>query len=233
MHVGRFTPDGDVRIWTVHEGAALAPYGQAMRDADTGEVLFGSYSGRDTGRGMVGDVDPGSPGHEVWSSMPPGEDGDGGLWSADGERLGEEVPGTNMSIRWAGDMTTQILEGTEVDGVVETPTVEDWNRGTLLNAEGTSTNNGTKGNPSLVADVLGDWREELVLRVEDGSALRVYTSTEETEHMLHTLMHDPWYRVGIASQQTTYNQPTHPEFYLGSDTDWSRVTVPRPLYPRP
>ncbi|SIO90321.1 Predicted rhamnogalacturonan lyase in rhamnose utilization cluster [Nocardiopsis sp. JB363] len=233
MHTGRFTPDGDVRIWTVHEGATWAPYGQAMRDADTGEVLFGTYSGRDTGRGMVGDVDPASPGYEVWSSMPPGEDGDGGLWSAEGERLGEEVPGTNMSIRWAGDMTTQIIEGAEVDGVVETPTIEDWNRGTLLNAEGTSTNNGTKGNPSLVADVFGDWREELVLRTEDGTALRVHTSTEETEHMLHTLMHDPQYRVGIASQQTTYNQPTYPEFYLGSDTDWSRVTVPRPLYPRP
>ncbi|WP_211719015.1 rhamnogalacturonan lyase, partial [Nocardiopsis sp. MG754419] len=232
MHAGRFTPDGGVRIWTVHEGAGWAPYGQAMRDADTGEVLFGAYSGRDTGRGMVGDVDPDSPGYEVWSSMPPGQGGAGGLWSADGEYLGEEVPGTNMSIRWAADMTTQIVDGGEVDGVARTPAVEDWTRGTLIRAEGTLTNNGTKGNPALVADVFGDWREELVLRTDDGTALRVYTSTEVTDRKLHTLMHDPQYRVGIAWQQTTYNQPTYPEFYLGSDLDWSRVTVPRPLYPR-
>jgi hypothetical protein len=41
-----------------------------------------------------------------------------------------------------------------------TPTIDDWQRGRLLTAIGTLTNNGTKGNPSLVADILGDWPEE-------------------------------------------------------------------------
>ena len=39
-------------------------------------------------------------------------------------------------------------------------------------------------------------------------------------------MHDPQYRVEVARQQTTYNQPSYPSFYLASDTDWTRVPLP-------
>jgi hypothetical protein len=227
MHVGDFDPRREgLEIWTVHEGGRYAPYGFAMRDAATGEVLFGGYTGTDTGRGMVGDIDPDVPGLEAWSSMPPGDEVEAGLWSADGRFLGEEAPGTNMSIRWSADMTTQIVDGTSP------PRIEDWRRGTLLTAGGTLTNNGTKGNPALVADVFGDWREELVLRTEDSSALRILTSTEVTGHKLHTLMHDPQYRVDVARQQTGYNQPAYPSFHLGTHIDWSRVRVPDAVYPR-
>ena len=59
MHVTDIDPDRPgLEIFTVHEGGTFAPYGMAMRDAATGEVLFGDYSGRDTGRGMIGDVLP-------------------------------------------------------------------------------------------------------------------------------------------------------------------------------
>ena len=96
-----------------------------------------------------------------------------------------------MSIRWAGDLTTQIVTGAQD----VTPAIEDWRRGTLLTATGTRANNGTKGNPSLVADVFGDWREELLMRTQDSSALRFYVSTEPTNHKMYTLMHDRQYRV--------------------------------------
>jgi hypothetical protein len=132
------------------------------------------------------------------------------------------IPGTNQSIRWSADLTTQIVNG----ALEVTPTIDDWQRGPLLTAEGTRTNNGTKGNPSLVADIFGDWREELLLRTVDSSAIRIFLSTEVTSHKLYTLMHDPQYRVEVARQQTTYNQPSYPSFYLASDTDWARV--PRP-----
>ncbi|WP_017540149.1 rhamnogalacturonan lyase [Nocardiopsis halophila] len=225
MHVGDFDPVRDgLEIWTVHE-SGTAPYGYAMRDAATGEFLFGGYTGTDTGRGMVGDIDPDVPGVEAWSSVThTGERT--GLWSAKGGFLGEETPGTNMGIRWAADMTTQVIEGIDTEDRTEAPRIEDWRRGTLLTADGTLTNNGTKGNPSLVADVFGDWREELVLRTEDSSALRIHTSTEVTDRKLYTLMHDPQYRVGVATQQTAYNQPAYPSFMLASDTDWSAVPVP-------
>jgi len=40
------------------------------------------------------------------------------------------------------------------------------------------------------------------------------------------LMHDVQYRAEVARQQTTYNQPSYPGFYLASDTNWAKV--PRP-----
>lgn len=207
-----------LEIHMVHEGGTFAPYGYSLRDAATGEVLYGGYTGRDTGRGMVGDVLPDEPGLETWASVPGGS-GAVGLWSADGRPLSTAIPGTNASIRWAADLTTQIVDGAQT----VTPSIKDWRRGTLLTATGTLTNNGTKGNPSLVADVFGDWREELVVRTADSSALRIHLSTEVTGHKLYTLMHDPQYRVDVARQQTAYNQPAYTGFYLGSDTDWSKV----------
>jgi hypothetical protein len=190
-----------------------------MRRAEDGTVIFGAYSGRDTGRGMIGDVVPESRGIESWASLPGGSEALG-LLSPTGQRISETIPGTNQSIRWAADMTTQIVNGSGD----QNPTIDDWQRGRrLLTAEGTRTNNGTKGNPSLVADVFGDWREELLVRTTDSSAIRIYLSTEVTDRKLYTLMHDVQYRAEVARQQTTYNQPSYPGFYLASDLDWSEV----------
>jgi len=215
-----------LEIFMVHEAGRFAPLGYAERDAATGEVVFGGYTGVDTGRGMVGDVRPDVPGLEVWPALPPNAADLGiGMFSADGDLLSPTTPGTNMSIRWAADMTTQIVVGTATT-VNQTPTINDWNRGVLLTAEGTLANNGTKGNPSLVADIFGDWREEALFRTADSSAVRIYLSTEVTGRKMYTLMHDPQYRADIARQQTVYNQPAYTGFYLASDVDWSRV--PRP-----
>ncbi|MDQ0675485.1 hypothetical protein QFZ36_003046 [Pseudarthrobacter siccitolerans] len=213
MHVTDIDPARPGKeIFTVHEGATYAPYGYAMRDAATGEVLFGAYSGKDTGRGMIGDVDPTVPGIENWAI---------GMQSADGRKLSSSAPGTNMSIKWSADMTTQIVNGSGD----QTPTIDDWKRGRLLTATGTRTNNGTKGNPSLVADVVGDWREELLVRTADSSALRMYLSTEVTSHKLYTLMHDPQYRAEVARQNTAYNQPAYTDFYFASDMDFADVPL--------
>jgi hypothetical protein len=217
MHVSDLDPNRPgLEIYMVHEGARFAPYGHAMRDARTGAVVFGTYSGLDTGRGMVGDIRTDLPGLEAWASTGMG------LWSANGQQIGTTIPGTNQSIRWAANMTTQI-----VDGALEvTPSINDWTRGRLLTAEGTRTNNGTKGNPSLVADIFGDWREEMLVRTADSAAIRIYLSTEVTDRKLYTLMHDPQYRADTARQQTTYNQPSYTTFYLGSDINWATVPVP-------
>ncbi|WP_127475513.1 rhamnogalacturonan lyase [Microbacterium sulfonylureivorans] len=221
MHVTDIDPSRPgLEIWTAHEGATYAPYGSAMRDAATGDVLFGSYSGRDTGRSMIGDVRSDVAGIEVWASMPNGTEGSGVL-SATGASVAPTSPGTNQSIRWSADLTTQIVNG----ALEVTPTIDDWTRGTLVTATGTRTNNGTKGNPSLVADVLGDWREELLVRTADSSALRIFTSTEVTGHKLTTLMHDVQYRAEAARQNTTYNQPSYTGYYLASDMDFANVPL--------
>ncbi|MCZ7422158.1 rhamnogalacturonan lyase [Verrucosispora sp. WMMA2121] len=224
MHVTDIDPNRPgLEIYQVHEGGQWAPYGFTLRDGATGELIYGGYTGVDTGRGMIGDVVAEHPGLETWCSQPAGSIDGLGLRGADGARLGDRVPGTNQSIKWAADMTTQIVNG----AIDVTPTIDDWRRGTLLTAEGTRTNNHTKGNPGLIADVFGDWREEMLVRTADSSALRIYLSTEVTDRKLYTLMHDPQYRAEVARQQTTYNQPSYPGFYLGSDIDWSQVPLPR------
>lgn len=78
------------------EGGVWAPYGYALRDAKTGIVIYGGYTGKDTGRGMVGDVDPNHKGLETWAV---------GFWTAAGEKIGTTAPGTNMNIKWSADMT--------------------------------------------------------------------------------------------------------------------------------
>jgi rhamnogalacturonan endolyase len=184
-----------------------------LRDAKTGEVIYGGYTGKDTGRGMVGDVDPAHRGLETWAV---------GLWTAQGEKISDSSPGTNMNIKWSADMTTQIVDGAQD----VTPSIKDLKNGILLTATDTRTNNGTKGNPSLVADIFGDWREELLVRKADSSAIRIYLSTDVTDRKLYTLMHDVQDRTGIAWQNTTYNQPAYPSFYFASDTNWKHVSVP-------
>lgn len=214
MHVTDIDPNRPgMEIFMVHEGGTYAPYGYSLRDAATGEIIYGGYTGKDTGRGMVGDVDTTQPGIETWAV---------GLWTADGEKISNTAPGTNMSIKWASDMTTQIVNGSGT----ATPTIDDAKRGTLVTATDTRTNNGTKGNPSLVADIFGDWREEMLVRTADSSAIRIFLSTEVTNRKLYTLMHDPQYRAEIARQQTTYNQPAYTSFYLASDINWANVPIP-------
>ena len=80
-----------------------------------------------------------------------------------------------------------------------------------------SSNNGTKSTPGLSADLFGDWREEVVWRTTDNSALRIYSTPHQTNLRIATLMHDIQYRVAIAWQNTGYNQPPHPSFYIGAD----------------
>ncbi|MGN8644905.1 rhamnogalacturonan lyase [Gracilibacillus sp. HCP3S3_G5_1] len=216
MHVANIDPNRPgLEMFMVFEGGAWAPYGYALRDAATGEVIYGGYTGRDTGRGMIGDILPDEPGLETWAV---------GMHTADGREITDSsrgLPGTNMSIKWSADMTTQLINGS----IDQTPTIDDWLKGTVLTAEGTRTNNHTKGNPSLVADIFGDWREELLVRTEDSSAIRIYMSTEVTDRKLYTLMHDPQYRAEIARQNTSYNQPAYTSFYFASDIDWSQVPI--------
>ena len=108
-------------------------------------------------------------------------------------------------------------------GRVNKGVINDNIHGIMLEPKGCMTNNGTKGNPCLVADIFGDFREELLLRTEDSSAIRIYMNTDITEHKLFTLLHDTQYRCGVAWQNNCYNQTGYPSFYYGCDMDWKEV----------
>lgn len=214
MHTARIDPDlPGFQTFNVFEEGSSVPWGYALRDAATGRVLFGKPSDKDLGRCMIGDIDPSRRGLEVWVDE---------VLSCTGKSTGLPLPGTNQSIRWSADMTTQIIDGNDIfanhSGVIH-----DSVKGAVLIPEGTAVNNGTKGNPCLVADLFGDWREELVLRTSDNSAVRIYMNTNITCHKLFTLMHDIQYRAGVAWQNNCYNQPCYTKFYFAHDTDWKYV----------
>lgn len=222
MHVGDLDPDHPgLEVAQVHEDSKKNKDIPEMEihDAATGEVLWGTPSvGKDNGRGLAANVDPYHKGDEFWSSI-------AGLYDAKGNLICNEKPSsTNFAIYWDGDLTRELFDHIYDSKAAEgTPKIDKWdykNKKTvnLLTAEGTATNNTTKGNPCLQADILGDWREEVVLRSTDSTELRIYTTTIPTSHRLYTLMSDPVYRLGVAWQNTAYNQPPHASYYIGEDS---------------
>ena len=215
MHVAKIDPDYDgFQIFNVFEGASSVPYGYALRDAKTGKVLFGEPANRDLGRCMIGDVVPGIRGLQVWV---------GKIQDCHGNVLDAKLLGTNANIKWAADLTTQVVDGVDYVGGNHIGIIGDNTHGIMLEPKGCATNNGTKGNPCLIADIFGDFREEIVLRTEDSSAVRIYINTEITKHKLFTLLHDPMYRCGVAWQNNVYNQPCYTSFYYASDMDFRKV----------
>jgi hypothetical protein len=115
--------------------------------------------------------------------------------------------GNNFLIYWDADESRELLNATSITKA---------GGGTLLTATGCLANNGTKQTPTLTADLLGDWREELVFREASNAALRVYTTTDVTTRRIYTLMHDPTYRAQVAFEQSGYNQPPHVGFHIGA-----------------
>ena len=209
LHVSDLDPTRPGReVFAIHENPKH-PYGIEFRDANTGALIWGKPGGTapapDVGRGVAFDIDPRHPGNEVWSTLP-------GLNNARGEIISTKKPNSvNFAVWWDGDLLRELLNSNTVskwDWLTETTHL-------LFTAEGCTSNNSTKSNPALSADLLGDWREEVILRTTDNLELRIFSTTIATAHRLTTLMHDPQYRLAIAWQNVGYNQPPHPSFFLG------------------
>ena len=205
-HLSDLAPDRPgLEFFTVHE-TNPSPAGAELRDAATGELLFGTPTQKDVGRGLVADIDPRHRGFEFWSAA------DSNVYNIKGEVISTRRPSINFRIYWDGDLQDELLDGTRID---------KWNGNgvdRLVNFGdfGAMSINGTKATPNLSADILGDWREEVIMfNRNDPSQLLLFTTTIPTEHRLFTLMHDPIYRLSVAWQNVAYNQPPHLGFYIG------------------
>lgn len=103
MHVAKIDPDRPgLQIFNVFEEGASVPYGYALRDAETGKAIFGEYATEDLGRCMIGKIDPNIRGLQVWVND---------VYDCKGNKLNIPVLGTDQNIHWAGDLSTQILDG--------------------------------------------------------------------------------------------------------------------------
>jgi rhamnogalacturonan endolyase len=222
MHVGKLDPSRPgLQIMSVHEGPF--PYGLEMHDLLTGDLIWGAVASADIGRGVTADIDPNFEGAESWSS------GGLGTWSAQGVKLGSSVNSMNMAVYWDGDTGRELFDGgsnpsvTKINPTGNVPS-KAFGSSSVITFSGASTNGGTKNNPCLQADILGDWREEMILRASDNTALRIYTTTTPTSHTgvgavptsgIPTLMHNKEYRLAVAWQNSGYNQPPHTDVFIG------------------
>lgn len=235
LHAGALDPSRKgIQIFGIHDnsgviGAFLENPAMAMYDGKTGEVIWSKGIGETIGRGVAADIDPRSPGAEVWvgsvdPEIRPGRWGmmamsspklpeySGalkGLYSASGEKLSDEAPyACNFTIYWDSDPQAELLDGTSISKW-------NWKReGTeeLFKAEGVKAINGTKAVPCFSGDILGDWREEVVFITNDESSLRIYITDIEAVNRTTTLLCDRQYRLSLVWQNAGHNQPPHTSF---------------------
>ncbi len=213
LHVGDLDPTNPgIEVWTCHEDS---PYGVSLIDADTGKTIFRNNGESDTGRCCADNVWAGNPGAELWGNGNEVKD-------TKGNTLNCRRPAINFLSYWDGDLEREILDGYTDSPATISKMTGDAGKTTitnLLSTDGYYTCNTTKGTPCLSADIFGDWREELIVRKADGTGIRVYTTTYDTDYRVQCLMHDPQYRVQVSSQNTAYNQPPHTSFFLGTGYD--------------
>lgn len=223
MHVGDLDPTNPgLEAWICHEDK---PYGVSLVDCDTGKIIFHNDGSGDTGRCCADNIWAGNPGAELWGNT---ENNTQPVKNVKGETLSCRRPAINFLSYWDGDLEREILDGYTDSPATITKMKEDGTLTTLLTTTGFYTCNTTKGTPCLSADIFGDWREELIVRAADSKSVRIYCTPYDTDYRITTLMHDVQYRTQVSAQQTAYNQPPHPSFYLGSDAslpDRPAVTV--------
>ena len=209
LHAGRFIPSRQgMQVFGVHENEGdneivKRPPAVAMFDGATGEIIWQDGLGQDAGRGVAADIDPRYDGAECWCNI-------GGLRRGDtGEIISNRKPDScNFTIYWDADPLAELLDHVSISKW-------NWNAEStdlLLKAEGVVSNNGTKGNPCLSGDILGDWREEVIWPSEDQTELRIYSTTIPAVDRRATWMNDRQYRLAIAWQNVAYNQPPHSSF---------------------
>ena len=206
LHVGDFDPDSPgLEIYGVLEHGEGGSY---LKKAADGSVIWHKTAGGDTGRGIAGNFSKDNPGAEFCAVN------DGVMYDVNGEKIDNWFAkwNQNFAIYWDGDLEQEALDRMIVEG---------YGKGRLFTGyhEGATPINASKATANLVADILGDWREEMVSWAVDENGnpvLRVFSTLFPTEYRIATLMHDTQYRCQVASQNVGYTQPAHTSFFLGT-----------------
>lgn len=196
--------------------------GNNYRDATTSKVYHRYQAGNDDGRCMAGNFTnafPGGMGHSA-------REGAISLVT-NGAIDGLDATGVNQNFRiyWDGDLleeTFNYVNGKNTAGCVAK--YGSWSP--IYTCSGSLTNNDTKGTPCYQGDILGDWREEIIMRTANNN-IRIYSTPTPTQYRNYTLWHDHQYRNAMVWQMCGYNQPPHTSYFLG---ELEGITVaPPPL----
>lgn len=242
IHLGDLVPDRPgLEVMIPHEEVStFGSYGYDVHDATTGEVLFSGTADADTGRGLACDFIPSHKGSEFWSSAKVNQVNNNNIYACeDGQILSSSKPDTNFRIYWTGDPFDQTFDGRyDSDTGISYPRIRAWNtqnKGITTVQEfadygSPQSSNTTKATPCLQADFLGDWREELIMwqYESDWSSptvkLMIFSTPQETEYKVPCLLEDHQYRMAIAWQNASYNQPPHLSYSLAESLGIDRAT---------
>ena len=214
QHVGDFDPyRKGLEFFGCNEDKPAMNY----RNATTSELYIRRTADDDDGRALMDNFSnnyPGSQGRSVST----------GLFSSVTDK---EIDGLtidwgdlNFRIYWDGDLCSEILNS---PGIAREAKVEKPGVGRIFTSSGCNMNNDSKNNPCFQGDIIGDWREEIVVRC--GQNLRVYTTGMYTDFSLPTLWNDHQYRQAMVWQMMAYNQPPHLSYFLG---EMEGITVAPP-----
>jgi rhamnogalacturonan endolyase len=204
MHVGDLDPSrAGLEEFKVDEDSSKPS--SWLADARTGQILWSTAPNGDNGRGVSDDIWSGSAGAESWSAS-----GGDGIYNPSGTIVGRKPSSTNFLVYWDADPQRELLDSTHIDKYGSSADTR------LLTASGVAANNSTKSTPALSADLFGDWREEVIWRTTNSSALRIYSTPIQTTRRVTTLMQDSMYRVAVAWQNTAYNQPPHVSYFMAN-----------------
>ena len=180
-------------------------YYRLKSTADDGRALCGNFTndyvgsiGRSTQTGIVSTV------KDAVVADGPGGTNDALFWSH-----------LNQRIYWDGDLCDEVYDspGSSNDG--RAAAIYKYPSGRLFNSDGCLTINGTKNNACAIADIFGDWREEVVMRTSDNTKIRIFTTSYATTYGIPTLWSDHQYRNAMVTQPIGYNQPPHKSYFLG------------------
>lgn len=222
IHLADLCPDRPgLEVMMPHEES---PYGYDVHDATTGELLVSATGTSDNGRGLAADFIPANRGYEFWSSA------DGNIYDcATGKVVYSKKPDTNFRIYWTGDPFDQTFDGRYDSNTGKSaPRIRNFNTasGSIATFQEFSdygspmSCNTTKATPCLQADLLGDWREELIMFQYESDytsptcKILIYSTPEPTKYKVPCLMEDHVYRMGVVWQNSSYNQPPHLGYYL-------------------
>lgn len=214
LHISDFDPERPgLECFMAHEHS---PYGVDYRDAATGKILLRKTAGGDTGRGFMANFDPEREG-PIWQAS---------AWGNLFDKDGNSVVDNCTHGGGAGIQDRVYWTGTLADDFWGKGVIESWNGTTLgrvlpavnnTNYTSGNTNNDSKNNACLIADILGDWREEIILWTGDaasGFKLVINSTNHQTDYTVPHLMDDYGYRAQVIAQNDCYNQPPHLSYNL-------------------
>ncbi len=191
-----------------------------FRDATTSKIYYRTTGGNDDGRSNMGNFIDEYPGAEGLSSRDDALIGGASHKAIIGDSKATVSISQNFRVYWDGDLCDESFDYN--DGKNTAGAIYKAKSGRIALLEGSKTNNDTKGTPCFQGDILGDWREEYIMRDQDNN-IRIYTTDIPTEHRIYSLWFDHQYRNAMNWQMCGYNQPPHVSFWLSS---FENITVP-------